>query len=87
MGDADTNGGTNIVERLIEAAGDIYVLADRIGVSYQAIQRWVRNGRVPPGRVLAAERAVRRQYTRTQIRPDLYPPRRASKPRPPAMPA
>jgi len=46
-------------------------LASRLGVSYQAVQRWFVRGRVPAERVLAIEAAT--GVSRHELRPDIYP--------------
>lgn len=64
------------IERAITGAGGIYRCAEKMGVTYQAIQKWLRNGVVPPKRVLPLERASRRpgpMVHRSKIAPDLYP--------------
>jgi DNA-binding transcriptional regulator YdaS (Cro superfamily) len=74
--DTTKSGNREVVERAVAAAGGIYVLAEKMGISYQAIQKWVRTGIVPPKRVLMLERATRRpgpMVHRSKIRPDLYP--------------
>ena len=58
------------VKRAIEAAGGQQALAKKVGVKYQAVQKWVRN-RVPAERVLAIEAAT--GVSRSDLRPDLYP--------------
>lgn len=57
------------VDRAIEIAGGQRQLAQLIGVSYQAIQKFRR--RVPAERVLAIEAAT--GVSRHELRPDLYP--------------
>lgn len=42
---------TNPVVKAIEAVGSVDVLARSIGVSRQAIYKWVESGMVPPKRV------------------------------------
>lgn len=46
-------------------------LASRLGISYQAVQRWFVRGRVPAERVLAIEAAT--GVSRHELRPDIYP--------------
>lgn len=48
-------------------------LARLIGIRAQAVQQWVRQGRVPAERVLAVEAATGGRVSRTRLRPDLYP--------------
>lgn len=45
--------------------------AKKLGVTQQAVQYWVRMGRVPALRTLALEKAS--GVPRTKLRPDLYP--------------
>lgn len=58
------------IERAVKAAGGQQALADKMGVKYQAVQKWVRT-RVPAERVLAIETAT--GVSRHDLRPDLYP--------------
>ncbi len=46
-------------------------LAKKMGVSYQAVQRWFVRGRIPAERVLAVESAT--GISRHELRPDIYP--------------
>lgn len=55
----------------VQAAGGLQSLAATLGVRYQAIQAWLRRGRVPAERVIAIERAT--GVPRTTLRPDIYP--------------
>ena len=48
-------------------------LAREIGVSPQAVGKWVKAKQPPPKRVIAIERATRGRVTRYDLRPDLYP--------------
>ena len=56
------------LERAIKAAGTSYELADRLGITPQALSQW---DKVPPLRVLDVERAT--GVPRHELRPDLYP--------------
>ena len=58
------------IERAIELAGGQQALAEKLGVKYQAVQKWVR-GVVPAERVLAIESAT--GVSRHDLRPDIYP--------------
>lgn len=62
------------IELLVAAAGTKAALAAALKVSPQAVSKWVRSGRVPAGRVLAAEAATCGKVTRYQIRPDVFGP-------------
>ncbi len=55
----------------VQAGGGLQPLAATLGVRYQAIQAWLRRGRVPAERVIAIERAT--GVPRTTLRPDIYP--------------
>lgn len=59
------------IERAVEAAGGTQALAEKVGVRYQAVQKWVRFKRVPAERVLAIELAT--GVSRSDLRPDIYP--------------
>lgn len=48
------------------------VLAARLGVRYQAIQNWIKVGRVPAERVIPVEKVT--GIPRETLRPDIYPP-------------
>lgn len=52
----------------LEKVGGAQRLADRLGISRQAVEQW---RRVPPLRVLDVERAT--GIPRHDLRPDLYP--------------
>lgn len=58
------------IERAVEKAGGQQALADKCGVKYQAVQKWIRNG-VPAERVLDIESAT--GISRHELRPDIYP--------------
>lgn len=47
-------------------------LATDCGVSYQAIQKWIRKKRVPAERARAIESATQGRVTRYQLRPDIF---------------
>jgi len=59
------------IQAAVEKAGGVNALASAVGVSYQAVQQWVKARRVPAERVLDIERAT--GVTRHSLRPDLYP--------------
>ena len=48
-------------------------LARHIGVTRQAISKWIKTGRTPSRRVLAIEQATQGLLTRYDLRPDFYP--------------
>lgn len=43
------------IEQAVAKAGSQGKLAEALGVSQQAVQKWVRRGYVPPGRVVEIE--------------------------------
>lgn len=66
------------LDRAIKVVGGTGALARAVGISSPAVSQWVR---VPPERVIAVERATRRQVTRYELRPDIYPPDEAADPK------
>lgn len=61
------------VKKAVAEVGGLTPLAEKCGVKYQAVQRWLRKG-CPAERVLNVERATNGIVTRHELRPDLYPP-------------
>ncbi len=59
------------LKRAVALAGGLTALARGLGISPQAISQWQQ---VPATRVLAVERATDGAVTRSELRPDLYPP-------------
>ena len=59
------------ITRACEALGTVSALAERLGISSQAISQWER---VPAERVLQVEAATEGRVTRHELRPDIYPP-------------
>ena len=60
------------VEEAVRVAGSLRNVADRLGVSSQAISQWTRWQKVPPKRVLALEALS--GVSRHDLRPDIYGP-------------
>ncbi|WP_049780588.1 Cro/CI family transcriptional regulator [Nitrosococcus halophilus] len=60
------------IQKSIELVGSQTALARSCGVRYQAVQKWIKKGRVPAERVLAIKRATNGRVTRYELRPDLY---------------
>lgn len=60
------------MHRAIELAGGVGALAKRLGVAYQAVQRW-RNEGIPAERVLEVCAAVGWNVTPHQMAEHLYP--------------
>jgi len=61
---------TNGLELAMDKAGGMRALARKIGVTYQAIQRWVAEDRVPSDWLIAIEKAT--SVPREKLRPDLF---------------
>lgn len=59
------------VSRAIKDGGGLQTVAERLGVRYQAVQKWRKSGKVPAERVLALESVS--GVSRSELRPDLYP--------------
>ncbi len=55
------------ITQIIKQAGGVTALADKLGISYQAIQQWQR---VPPKHVLTIEALT--GVSRYDMRPDIY---------------
>lgn len=63
----------NPIERACIAAGSQSRLAELVGVTPQAVSKWLRTGSVPAERVLAVEAASAGAVSRYDLRPDIYP--------------
>jgi DNA-binding transcriptional regulator YdaS (Cro superfamily) len=59
------------IAKAVKEAGGQQALAQLCGVRYQAVQKWLRTGRVPAKRVLQIERVT--GVSRHDLCPDLYP--------------
>lgn len=55
----------------VDILGGQTATAEVLGVTQQAVQYWIKQGRVPPLRVLALETAS--GVSRKALRPDIYP--------------
>jgi DNA-binding transcriptional regulator YdaS (Cro superfamily) len=60
-----------IVKEAAEVVGGLPVLADKLGVTRQAIHQWEQ---VPRQRVLDIEMATDGKVSRSKLRPDIYAP-------------
>ena len=60
------------VKKAIKIAGGVGALAERMGVAYQAVQRY-RDKKLPANRVIAMCAAVDWRITPHQLAPELYP--------------
>ena len=55
----------------IDKLGGQTAAAHKLSVTQQAVQYWIKSGRLPPLRVLAVEAAS--GVSRKALRPDIYP--------------
>jgi DNA-binding transcriptional regulator YdaS (Cro superfamily) len=62
----------NVLDPVFRALGSQANLARALGVTPQAITKWINNG-IPAERVLDIERACNGVVTRYDLRPDIYP--------------
>ncbi|WP_022949800.1 transcriptional regulator [Methylohalobius crimeensis] len=62
----------NTIQIAIRHFNGITKLADRLGVSYQAVRKWERNG-VPAERVLQLVEIMEGRIKPYDVRPDIYP--------------
>lgn len=60
------------IARACRLAGGQTAMALALGVSVQAVNKWMKKGSPPPERVLSIEKLVLGQVTRYQLRPDIY---------------
>jgi DNA-binding transcriptional regulator YdaS (Cro superfamily) len=49
------------IDRAIEFCGGITALANKCGVSYQAVHRWQKNGFVPNERIASVQKATEKK--------------------------
>lgn len=63
---------SKLIKEAVEVAGGLGPMASKLGVRYQAIQQWLKRGKVPAERVLAIEQVT--GISRHALRPDIYPP-------------
>lgn len=62
------------IEKAIYAAGGRKKLADAVGITRQAVEKWLSGGKIPAERVLLVEKFTK--IHRSDLRPDIYPPPR-----------
>jgi DNA-binding transcriptional regulator YdaS (Cro superfamily) len=61
------------VTRVVELAGGQSKLARALEVKPQAVQQWVKSGRIPDGQVLRAARVISYGVTPHELASHLYP--------------
>lgn len=61
------------IERACEIAGGQSALARKVGVTPQAVQKWVAKNEVPAKRALAIQKATDGKITTNQLCPAFYP--------------
>lgn len=59
------------IQQAIEIMGGQSKLADAVGISPMAVNKWIKN-RVPAERCAAVEKATEGKVTRQQLRPDIF---------------
>ena len=67
------------LDRAVLFFGTQSSLARALGVCPMAVSHWQTRG-VPPARVIAIEAATNGLVTRSELRPDLWPPEKDSRP-------
>ncbi len=66
---------TNLIERIITRAGSEDKLASLVGVSQPAINKAKKRGRVSPALALSIEAAFPGEFTKEELRPDIFIPK------------
>lgn len=60
------------ISRAINLVGSQEAFAQRVGVSQQAVSKWLKKGSIPAEKVVLAEQAVEGAITRHEFRPDIF---------------
>ncbi|BBN60191.1 transcriptional regulator [Hydrogenovibrio marinus] len=60
------------VEQIIEAAGGVSAVSERLAISYEAVRKWVVKNRIPAERVMVISIMTNEQYSPESIRPDVF---------------
>jgi len=71
MNDSERKQMLSALEQCFEVCGGASKLADKLGITRQAIDQWRQRG-VPAERVVALEAAVAGAVSRRELRPDLF---------------
>lgn len=61
------------IDQAIELVGGPVKLSAACGVTYQAVQKWRKLGKIPGEQVIPVCRATNGRVTPHDLRPDLYP--------------
>lgn len=62
----------NGISKAVRLAGSQTALANVVGVTPQAVQKWVEQGFVPGSRCRLIEDRFQREVTRSELNPDLF---------------
>lgn len=62
----------SIIEKTIRFAGGQKALAEKIGITQQAVSKIKKTGKMPAERVIDAEKATAGQVSRYELRPDIF---------------
>jgi len=60
------------ISKACRLLGGQAALAKAIGISPQAVHKWLTNGKPPAERVLQIEKAVKGKVSRYELRPDVF---------------
>ena len=61
------------LEKIVNEMGGQAKLAEKAGVTKQAVSKWIRQHRIPADRVISVSCATGWRITPHQLRPDIYP--------------
>lgn len=61
------------IARLVYFCGGAIKVGQALGISHQAVYRWVWKNEVPAERVLQLEKLCNAYVTRGELRPDIFP--------------
>lgn len=64
---------TETLDKIISIIGGKAMIAKRFGISYQAVHKWQKKGRIPAKRVLEIVKMTGGKVTPYEVRPDVYP--------------